>query len=87
MSLANAQCALPSSDSAKRALDGEPTGARDLAISTLLRSGLIAPGLMIVGIAPKKALIGSLVSSIFISTFIVVYMAAKRGRRRPARRR
>lgn len=86
-------CALPSSDSAKRALDGESNGVRDLALSTLLRSALIAPGMMVVGIKPGKALLGSVVSSFFITTFIVCYMAANKrsGRRavralRPAKR-
>lgn len=77
-------CALPSSDSAKRALDGEANGVRDLALSTLLRSALIAPGMMVIGIAPKKALLGSVVSSFFITTFIVCFMAANKG---TARRR
>lgn len=75
-------CALPSSDSAKRALDGEANGVRDLALSTLLRSALIAPGMMVVGIEPKKAVLGSVISSIFITTFILAFMGAKRGSQR-----
>jgi hypothetical protein len=68
---------LPSSASAKAFLAGEPGGAGKLLLSTGLRSLLIAPGLFLVGIPWKKALLGAAISSLTISTFIIIYMSVK----------
>lgn len=68
---------LPSSASAKAFLAGEPGGAGKLLLSTGLRSLLIAPGLLLVGIPWKKAFMGAAISSLSISTFIIIYMSVK----------
>ena len=78
----NTKCALPSADSAREALDGKKGGVGKLVLSTGLRSVLIAPAFLLVGVKPAKAAVGSLLASTFISTFIVAYMAAKRQKRR-----
>lgn len=77
---------LPSSDAASAFLEGAPGGGFALVTSTALRSVLIAPGLIAVGIPWKKALLGALVSSISITTFILIYMSAKKANQRRALR-
>lgn len=72
-----AKCPLPSSDAAKCVLENKPGAVGQLVLSAVLRSALIAPGMLLVGVKPAKALLGSVISSIFISTFVVTYMGAK----------
>ena len=74
----SSKCPLPSSDAARCVLENKPGAVGQLALSTLLRSALIAPGMLLIGVKPGKALLGSVISSIFITTFVVTYMGAKR---------
>lgn len=70
------EASLPSSESAKALLNGEPGGWWKFTSSTILRSILIAPGLIIGGVRkPSQILVGSLASSMLISTFIITYLA------------
>ena len=75
---------LPSSDAASAFLEGAEGGTFALITSTGLRSILIAPGLLIAGVPWKKALLASVISSISITTFILIYMSAKKSDARQA---
>lgn len=69
---------LPSSEAAKSLLNGEEGGIAKFAASTVLRSILIMPGLLLGGVRePKKIVMGSLISSTMISSFVLLYLAAK----------
>lgn len=65
---------LPSSDAAAKFLRGESGGTFELVTSTVLRSVLIAPGLVIAGVDGKKALLGSALSSVAITGFVLAYL-------------
>jgi hypothetical protein len=67
---------LPSSDAAAEFLRGTEGGTGKIIASTVLRSVLILPGLLVVGVEPKKAVFGSLISSGLITGFILIYMGA-----------
>jgi hypothetical protein len=76
---------LPSSDAAAAFLQGEDGSTSRLLSSTLLRSALIFPGLMVAGIDWKKSLLGAVLGSIGISTFILLYMSARNTGESPVR--
>lgn len=78
---------LPSSDSAAAFLAGEQGSTGRFVSSTALRSLLIFPGLLVAGIEWRRALLGSLLGSIGISTFILIYMSARNTTRSPVQMR
>lgn len=65
---------LPSSDAAKHVLEGKPGAWLEFGASTVLRGVLVMPGLLIAGVDAKKALLGSMISSVLISTFVIGYL-------------
>ena len=73
---------LPSSDAAAEFLKGREGGTGKVIASTVLRSVLILPGLLVVGVEPRKAFFGSIISSSLITGFILIYMGSHDSKKR-----
>ena len=71
------KASLPSSASVQGLLEGQPGGLGRVVASTALRSVLILPGLLVAGVAPRRALLGALLGSVGITAFIVIYLGLK----------
>ena len=69
---------LPSSSAAADVLAGTSGGVPRFIGATALRSGLIFPGLLLAGVAFKRAALGALLSSGMISGFVLAYLALKK---------
>ncbi len=70
---------LPSSNAVKAAMRGESGGWFKVAMSTVLRSLLMTPGLYIVGVRGWKLLGGALLGSASITVFLFIFYAGKMG--------
>lgn len=63
-------------------LDGDPEGIPKFIGHWMLRSALIMPGLAIAGVRDRRLVTASIVSSTFVSLFLVTYTAFERKRRK-----
>jgi hypothetical protein len=65
--------------------NGEPGTVPKVIGHWMLRSALIMPGLALAGVRDKRLVTGALLSSTFVSLFLIAYTAFER--RRPGRRK
>lgn len=63
--------------------NGEPGAVPKVIGHWMLRSALMMPGLAIAGVRDKRLVTGALLSSTFVSLFLILYTAVER--RRPSR--
>jgi hypothetical protein len=61
--------------------NGEPGAVPKVIGHWMLRSVLIMPGLALAGVRDKRLLTGALLSSTFVSLFLIAYTAFERNRR------
>jgi len=52
---------------------GEPGGWTGTLVATLIRTAITLPGLLIVGIPPKQAVLGSFFGNILVSATVIGY--------------
>ncbi len=71
------KASLPSSSSVQELLEGRSGGLARTIASTVLRSGLILPGVLLAGVPPKRALLAAALGSVGITAFIVIYLGLK----------
>lgn len=61
--------------------NGEPGAVPKVIGHWMLRSALIMPGLALAGVRDKRLITGALLSSTFVSLFLIAYTAFERNRR------
>jgi len=62
--------------------NGEPGAVPKVIGHWMLRSALMMPGLALAGVRDKRLITGALLSSSFVSLFLIAYTAFERSRRR-----
>lgn len=75
---ATTEASLPSSSAVKAVLDGEPMGWPKVFATTLLRGGLIAPGLFVAGVRGKQLVFGAIGGAVGITLFLFLFYGWKR---------
>lgn len=58
---------------AGKLMRGEPGGLRDTLVATAIRSAITLPGLLVVGIPTRQAILGATLGNVLVSVTVIGY--------------